>query len=46
MQNKQHICESFSSLNNMYGSGENSSCLIGTHHVAFLYFSKDKSLEL
>ena len=28
MQNKQHICESFPSLNNMYDSGRNSSFII------------------
>ena len=38
---------SFPSLNIIYGSGRNSRFVIqGPHHEAFLYFSKDKSLEL
>ena len=37
---------SLPSLNNMYGSGGNSSCHTRTHHVVFLCFSKDKSSEL
>ena len=37
---------SFPSLNIIYGSGRNSSFVIqGTHHEAFLYFLKDKSLN-
>jgi hypothetical protein len=46
-RSKQHIYGSFPSLNNMYGSGGNSSFVIqGTHHVEFLCFSKDKSPKL
>ena len=42
-----YMSGSFSSLNIIFGSGRNSSfVIIGSHHVAFLYFSKDKSLEL
>jgi hypothetical protein len=41
------MSESFPSLNNMYGSGGISSFVIqGSHHVAILCFSKDKSPEL
>ena len=40
------MSKSFPSLNIIYGSSRNSSFVIqGTHHEAFLYFSKDKSLE-
>ena len=47
MQCKHHICRSFPNLNIIYGSGRNSSFVIqGTHHVAFIYFLKDKSPEL
>jgi hypothetical protein len=42
-----YMSGSFPSLNDMYGSGGNSGFVIqGTHHVAFLCFSKDKSPEL
>ena len=42
-----YMSGSFPSLNIIYGSGRNSSFVIrGTHHEAFLYFSKDKSPEL
>ena len=42
-----YMSGSFRSLNIIYGSGRNSSFFVqGTHHEAFLYFSKDKSLEL
>ena len=45
-KNKQHICRSFPNLNIIYGSVRNLSFVIqGTHHVEFLCFSKDKSLE-
>ena len=41
------MSESFSNPSIIYGSGRNSSFVIqGTHHVEFLCFSKDKSLEL
>jgi hypothetical protein len=42
-----YMSGSFSSLNNMYDSGGNSSFVIQeTYHVEFLCFSKDKSLKL
>ena len=42
-----YMSGSFPSLNIIYGFGRNSSFVIqGTHHEAFLYFSKDKSPEL
>ena len=37
--------ESFPSLNDMYGSGGNSSCHTVTYYITFLCFSKDKSPE-
>ena len=41
------MSESFSNLNIICGFGRKSSFVIqGTHHVGFLCFSKDKSLEL
>ena len=40
MQNKQHICESFSSLNNIYDSGWNLSFVIQELIIAFLCFLK------
>jgi hypothetical protein len=45
MQYKQHVCESFYSLNNMYGSGRNSNFVIQELIIAFFVFFKDKSLE-
>ena len=47
MQYKQHICESFPSLNNMYGSSGKSSFVIQELIMQHFYvFSKDKSPEL
>ena len=47
MQYKHHICGSFPSLNNMYGSSWNSSFVIQELIVQhFFCFSKDKSPEL
>ena len=46
MQNKEHICESFSSLNNIYGSGRNSSFVTQELIMSFLCSPKDKSSKL
>ena len=45
MQNKQHICGSFPSLNNMYGSGENSRFVIQELIMQHFYVSQKINLQ-